>query len=158
VSHSLKGPNDVICGRGKKCYAYIGNVRFRKRVAQRLQQYTAAKVGSKIILHRNDCDFCLIDTWIMLQSLAHGLVIVRTNDLTDMHHIEQTKDEKSHVVMLVVNEVRRESPYGGFVKKNSSGVWYEVVSELLCSWASLTLSISVSGRLSRTRKDQPGIS
>lgn len=30
--------------------------------------------------------------------------------------------------MMVVNEVRRESPYGGFVKQNvSSGEWYEVV-------------------------------
>lgn len=29
--------------------------------------------------------------------------------------------------MKVVELIRRGSPYGGFVKKNASGLWYEVV-------------------------------
>jgi hypothetical protein len=37
------GPDDVICGRGKKCYNHIGNERFRLRVLTYLEEYSAAK-------------------------------------------------------------------------------------------------------------------
>jgi hypothetical protein len=37
------GPDDVICGRGKKCYNHIGNERFRLRVLTYLDEYSAAK-------------------------------------------------------------------------------------------------------------------
>lgn len=37
------GPDDVICGRGKKCYNHIGNERFRQRVLTFLNEYSRAK-------------------------------------------------------------------------------------------------------------------
>lgn len=37
------GDNDVICGRGKKCYNHVGNERFRKRVTAMLDEYSRAK-------------------------------------------------------------------------------------------------------------------
>jgi len=37
------GPDDVICGRGKKCYNHIGNERFRQRVLTFLDEYSRAK-------------------------------------------------------------------------------------------------------------------
>ena len=37
------GPDDVICGRGKKCYNHIGNERFRRRVLTFLEEYSRAK-------------------------------------------------------------------------------------------------------------------
>jgi hypothetical protein len=37
------GDNDVICGRGKKCYSHIGNERFRQRVSAVLNAYSQAK-------------------------------------------------------------------------------------------------------------------
>ena len=37
------GPDDVICGRGKKCYNHVGNERFRLRVLTYLEEYSAAK-------------------------------------------------------------------------------------------------------------------
>lgn len=37
------GQDDVICGRGKKCYNHIGNERFRLRVLTYLEEYSAAK-------------------------------------------------------------------------------------------------------------------
>jgi hypothetical protein len=37
------GPDDVICGRGKKCYNHVGNERFRLRVLTYLDEYSAAK-------------------------------------------------------------------------------------------------------------------
>lgn len=35
--------DDVICGRGKKCYNHIGNERFRQRVLTFLDEYSLAK-------------------------------------------------------------------------------------------------------------------
>lgn len=35
--------DDVICGRGKKCYNHIGNERFRRRVLTMLDEYSNAK-------------------------------------------------------------------------------------------------------------------
>ena len=37
------GADDVICGRGKKCYNHIGNERFRQRVLTFLDEYSLAK-------------------------------------------------------------------------------------------------------------------
>jgi len=37
------GYDDVICGRGKKCYNHIGNERFRQRVHTMLDDYANAK-------------------------------------------------------------------------------------------------------------------
>lgn len=37
------GLDDVICGRGKKCYNHVGNERFRKRVLTFLDEYSRAK-------------------------------------------------------------------------------------------------------------------
>jgi hypothetical protein len=37
------GIEDVICGRGKKCYTHIGNERFRERVLTFLDEYSLAK-------------------------------------------------------------------------------------------------------------------
>jgi hypothetical protein len=37
------GDDDVICGRGKKCYKHIGNERFRHRVHLMLDEYRQAK-------------------------------------------------------------------------------------------------------------------
>jgi hypothetical protein len=37
------GDNDVICGRGKKCYSHIGNERFRQKVSAVLSAYSQAK-------------------------------------------------------------------------------------------------------------------
>jgi hypothetical protein len=37
------GKDDVICGRGKKCYSHIGNERFRVRVSGMLNTYNAAR-------------------------------------------------------------------------------------------------------------------
>lgn len=37
------GIEDVICGRGKKCYTHIGNERFRDRVFTFLDEYSLAK-------------------------------------------------------------------------------------------------------------------
>lgn len=39
----LPSDNDVICGRGKKCYFHSGNVRFRQIVLDRLDQYKATQ-------------------------------------------------------------------------------------------------------------------
>jgi len=36
------GKDDVICGRGKKCYNHIGNNRFRERVERTLDEYRKA--------------------------------------------------------------------------------------------------------------------
>jgi len=38
---------DVICGRGKKCYAHEGNERFRRRVNENLEAYSTAKTKSE---------------------------------------------------------------------------------------------------------------
>lgn len=72
--------DDVICGRGKKCYAHIGNDRFRKRVTGMLGEYQKAR----------------------------------------------SKLDKSKVLSDVVEQVRLNSPRGGFVKQDSDGRWYEV--------------------------------
>jgi hypothetical protein len=37
------GDDDVICGRGKKCYSHIGNERFRQKVSAVLNAYSQAK-------------------------------------------------------------------------------------------------------------------
>jgi hypothetical protein len=37
------GIDDVICGRGKKCYSHIGNERFRQRVLGMLDKYSQAR-------------------------------------------------------------------------------------------------------------------
>lgn len=37
------GPDDVICGRGKKSYNHVGNERFRHRVLTFLDEYSRAK-------------------------------------------------------------------------------------------------------------------
>lgn len=37
------GDDDVICGRGKKCYTHIGNERFRERVLTFLDEYSMTK-------------------------------------------------------------------------------------------------------------------
>mmetsp|Transcript_3575 Transcript_3575/g.7135 ORF Transcript_3575/g.7135 Transcript_3575/m.7135 type:complete len:380 (-) Transcript_3575:17-1156(-) len=72
--------DDVICGRGKKCYAHIGNDRFRLRVIGMLDEYRKAK----------------------------------------------SKLDKSKVLSDVVEQVRGNSPRGGFVKQDSKGRWFEV--------------------------------
>lgn len=72
--------DDVICGRGKKCYAHIGNDRFRQRVTGMLDDYRKAK----------------------------------------------SKLDKSKVLSDVVEQVRANSPRGGFVKQDSKGRWFEV--------------------------------
>lgn len=72
--------DDVICGRGKKCYAHIGNDRFRQRVIGMLDEYRKAR----------------------------------------------SKLDKSKVLSDVVEQVRQNSPTGGFVKQDSDGRWYEV--------------------------------
>lgn len=41
--HFEPGPDDVICGRGKKCYNHVGNERFRLRVLTFLDEYSRAK-------------------------------------------------------------------------------------------------------------------
>lgn len=74
------GPDDVICGRGKKCYNHIGNERFRQRVLTFLDEYSKAK----------------------------------------------SKLDKSGVLSKVVQEVRQNSPSGGFVKQDANGAWFEV--------------------------------
>jgi hypothetical protein len=74
------GPDDVICGRGKKCYNHIGNERFRQRVMTHLEEYSLAK----------------------------------------------SKLDKSGVLSKVVDEVRQQSPNGGFVKQDEHGAWHEV--------------------------------
>jgi len=74
------GPDDVICGRGKKCYNHIGNERFRQRVLTFLEEYSNAK----------------------------------------------SKLDKSTVLSKVVDQVRQNSPNGGFVKQDPSGRWHEV--------------------------------
>jgi hypothetical protein len=74
------GPDDVICGRGKKCYNHIGNERFRHRVLTFLEEYSLAK----------------------------------------------SKLDKSGVLSKVVDEVRQQSPNGGFVKQDEYGKWHEV--------------------------------
>lgn len=70
----------MICGRGKKCYAHVGNDRFRKRVMGMLDEYRKAR----------------------------------------------SKLDKSKVLSDVVEQVRLNSPRGGFVKQDSNGRWYEV--------------------------------
>ena len=74
------GNDDVICGRGKKCYNHIGNTRFRQRVIGMLDDYANAK----------------------------------------------SKLDKSSVLSRVMNDVRRASPGGGFIKQDESGKWFEV--------------------------------
>lgn len=75
------GDDDVICGRGKKCYSHIGNDRFRLRVLQMLDDYSKAK----------------------------------------------SKLDKSSVLSRVVDQVRQQSPTGGFVKQDTTtGRWFEV--------------------------------
>lgn len=46
------GENDVICGRGKKCYNHVGNEKFRRNVAFKLDQYKVAssKLDKSFIL------------------------------------------------------------------------------------------------------------
>lgn len=72
--------DDVICGRGKKCYSHVGNDRFRERVHTMLALYKQAR----------------------------------------------SKLDKSKVLNMVVEQVRQNSPGGGFVKQDESGRWYEV--------------------------------
>lgn len=72
--------DDVICGRGKKCYAHVGNDRFRLRVIGMLGEYRKAR----------------------------------------------SKLDKSKVLSDVVEQVRLNSPRGGFVKQDNSGRWFEV--------------------------------
>lgn len=72
--------DDVICGRGKKCYAHVGNDRFRERVMGMLDEYRKAR----------------------------------------------SKLDKSKVLSDVVEQVRLNSPRGGFVKQDASGRWHEV--------------------------------
>jgi hypothetical protein len=44
---------------------------------------------------------------------------------TKEYALAKSKDEKSTIVTSIAAEVRRRSPQGGFVKKDSQG-WYEV--------------------------------
>jgi hypothetical protein len=75
------GDDDVICGRGKKCYSHKGNKRFRERVILMLDEYKRAK----------------------------------------------SKLDKSNVLSRVVDQVRHQSPSGGFVKQSATtGRWFEV--------------------------------
>ena len=76
----VPGDDDVICGRGKKCYNHVGNTRFRQRVLTMLDDYANAK----------------------------------------------SKLDKSNVLSRVMDQVRRASPDGGFVKQDESERWYEV--------------------------------
>lgn len=48
----VPGPNDVLIGRGKKCYQHIGNVNFHLLVSSKLNEYKAAttKVEKSVIL------------------------------------------------------------------------------------------------------------
>lgn len=48
------GKDDVICGRGKKCYNHVGNIRFSERVERLLDEYRQArsKVDKSNILNK----------------------------------------------------------------------------------------------------------
>lgn len=75
------GENDVICGRGRKCFQHAGNRRFRKMVEAMLPKYSDAP----------------------------------------------NKLDKTFIICDVVNRVRNNSPFGGFVKKDPvSGRYVEV--------------------------------
>jgi hypothetical protein len=75
------GENDVICGRGRRCFNHIGNQRFRRMVEDSLSKY--AEAGAKL--------------------------------------------EKTFIICEVVNWVRKNSPNGGFVKKDPvNGRFFEV--------------------------------
>jgi hypothetical protein len=77
----VPGENDVICGRGRNIWNSVGNVRFRRIVENRVDEYSAAK----------------------------------------------TKLDKSAILSSIVTDVRRTSPNGGFVKKDSkTKEWHEV--------------------------------
>ncbi|KAL7570269.1 hypothetical protein ACA910_020690 [Epithemia clementina (nom. ined.)] len=76
----IPSEDDVICGRGKKCYSHIGNDRFKIRVHSVLGLYRSAR----------------------------------------------TKLDKSKVLNMVVEQVRQNSPSGGFVKQDETGRWHEV--------------------------------
>lgn len=121
------GPFDVVCGRGKKCYTHDGNIRFRNIVKQWLKKYTSCRVSKvpkwSVSCHRR---------WHIRRALRYGKEDVCSLSFSNAKRFipPQTKDEKSYVVMMVVNEIRRGSPYGGFVKKNTSGNWFEVVCTL----------------------------
>lgn len=75
------GEHDVLCGRGRKCFNHMGNVKFRAIVQSFLPQYSKAVA----------------------------------------------KLEKSYILSDVVEQVRKNSGIGGFIKKDpDSGRWYEV--------------------------------
>lgn len=75
------GENDVICGRGSRCFNHIGNQRFRAIVDERLEEYM-----------KTTC-----------------------------------KHEKTTIIIDIVKIIRKNSPNGGFVKKDTeSGLYYEV--------------------------------
>lgn len=38
----VPGPNDILLGRGKKCYKHVGNINFLNLVASKLDEYSAA--------------------------------------------------------------------------------------------------------------------
>ena len=75
------GLNDVICGRGRKCFQHAGNQRFRKMVEDMLPKYSDSP----------------------------------------------SKLDKTFIICDIVNRVRNNSPFGGFVKKDPmSGRYFEV--------------------------------
>lgn len=73
--------DDVLCGRGRKCFDHPGNVKFRSLVISMLPAYNKAVA----------------------------------------------KLEKSYILSDVVEQVRKNSGVGGFIRKDpDSGRWYEV--------------------------------
>jgi hypothetical protein len=75
------GDDDVICGRGSRCFNHIGNKRFRDIVEGKLEEYM-----------NTTC-----------------------------------KHEKTTIIIEIVKGIRRNSPEGGFVKKDpETGLFYEV--------------------------------
>jgi hypothetical protein len=77
--------NDVLCGRGSKCFNHPGNQKFRKIVDNHLHKYTNT----------------------------------------------MCKYDKSAIICEVVNEVRTNSPNGGFVKYDSEANRYFEVGDFL---------------------------
>lgn len=98
------GPNDILCGRGKKCFEHVGNRNFRKIVEATLNHYTSAPTKlEKSCIVRAVMDYMCSKSeggFIRYDPLSNHYFKVSENVAVSEHKINASAD--IHAVSIVL--------------------------------------------------------
>jgi len=124
-SNFVPGEHDVLCGRGKKNYNSLGTL-------QRLVRKKSSQVVVCGVHHLCTpiCDAAVIHTHFYFQFFCitgNQRLRIIVDAFVERYANSTSRQDKSDILSTIVNTVRGNSPYGGFVKEDTTtGRWYEV--------------------------------